>query len=280
MNNNENNKLSKKSIIIIAAVIAIIVLATVAVGIFLSSNEQQNTDNKNGPVAATEITTDKNGNTIIIESTNPSNIIVENTTDQNGEYSGNSSSNNIQNSSSNINHSSSKENSSSSKNNNPSHSNSSSTPKSSSSTGVSSSTNSNLQTSPNTNAVINGSNYNVGDKVRISYYLKSSTKFAAINAQINYDSKVLTIDSDSIKTTNLQGGMVNTDLENTIKFTSIAATAVNDFSEEKLLISCDFTIKSISSSSDVKLNIYELIDNDLLNISSDNYTVTAKVEKI
>lgn len=279
MNNNKNNKLSKKSIIIIVAVIAIIVLATVTVGIFLSSNEQ-NTDNKNGSVAATEITTDKNGNTMIIESTNPSNIIVENTTDQNGEHSENSSSNNIQNSSSNINHSSSKENSSSSKNNNPSNSSTSSTPESSSSTGASSSSNSNPQASPNTNAVINGSNYNVGDKVRISYYLKSSTKFAAINAQINYDSKVLTVDGDSIKTTNLQGGMVNTDLENTIKFTSIAATAVNDFSEEKLLISCDFTIKSISSSSDVKLNIYELIDNDLLNISNDNYTVTAKVEKI
>lgn len=80
----------------------------------MSSNEQ-NTDNKNGFVAATEITTDKNGNTMIIESTNPSNIIVENTTDQNGEHSENSSSNNIQNSSSNINQSSSKENSSSSK---------------------------------------------------------------------------------------------------------------------------------------------------------------------
>ena len=62
---------------------------------------------------------------------------------------------------------------------------------------------------------------------------------------------------------------------------AVTAVAVNDFSTEKLLISCDFKVKKITDNpSDIALQIEEMLDNDLNNISSDNYTIRTELAKI
>jgi len=276
MDNNGNSKFSKKTMIIIV-VAAVIVIAAIITIIAMPKNSEGNNPQA---VTATEIATNDKGETIIIESTSPANVSSEASSNKSSSSSQISSSVTDNNSSNSNDSSSSPSNSAVSSNTGVNSSNNSDTGSSSSNTGASSTTNTTVANTPSTNAVINGSNYNVGDTVRISYYLTCSTKFTAIDAVINYDSSVLTIDSNSVKMPNLQGGMANPNTENQLTFLAAAATAANDFSSEKLLISCDFTIASQTTSSDVKLNINELLDNDLLNIADSNYTVTAKVEKV
>ena len=121
--------------------------------------------------------------------------------------------------------------------------------------------------------------FKAGDTVTVSYYLTCPTKFTAIDAYIAYDSSVMTPVKDSVSTPNIQGGMCNADAKDKVSFLSASATAVNDFSSEKLLISCNFKINKSTSESKISLNINEMLDNDILNIPDSTYTVTAKIEK-
>lgn len=180
------------------------------------------------------------------------------------------------NNSSKVDSSSSSSGNSSSDSNNNSSSNSSTNSSSSSS---SSSTGNSSTTNGDAKATINGSSYNVGDKIRVSYYMQSSVKFCGIQCDINYNSDVLALDDSSVVMENLAGPMCNTEIENQIKFLSSAATAVNDFSTEKLLFSCEYEVVG-ATTSDVTLNVVDILDNDVLSIPSDKYSITAKVEKI
>ena len=119
----------------------------------------------------------------------------------------------------------------------------------------------------------------MGDKIRVSYYLQSPVKFCGIQCSVNYNSEVLKADSSAVVMDNLAGAMCNPELDNEIRFLSSAATAVNDFSKEKLLFSCEFEVLA-ATTSDVTLNVSSILDNDIQGIPSDKYTITAKIEKV
>lgn len=219
--------------------------ATLISGAENSKNTSSDTDNKKNNTNSQSSSLNKN---------NSSSDKSNNSNNSSSSTAGNNSSSNSSNNSSNSTSSGSTNNSSSSTTNTPS-------------------------TDGNTNATINGSSYNVGDKIKVSYYLKSSVKFCGIQCDVNYDSKILNLDSSSIDMSNLAGAMSNPDNHNQIRFLSSAATAVNDFTKEKLLFSCEFEVLK-SSSSDVTINVVDILDNDVLSIPSENYTITSKVEKL
>ena len=297
MNNNRDSKASKKNIIIIAAVAAVVIIGA-AVGIAVAFNNSGGGGNLSQSEIATEITTDENGKTVVIQknkgnsSDNSSGL---------GSQSGDSSSstsngNNFSNSgtgssggsasssggSSNTGGSASDQNSNENKNSSSSsesksdNSSSSSKPKSDNSSG--SSSNGTGKDSGGT-VVINKDKFKAGETVTVSYYLTCPTKFTAIDAYITYDSSVMMPVKDSISMPNIQGSMYNADTKGKILFLSASAAAVNDFSREKLLISCKFKINKSTSKSKINLNISEILDNDVLNIPDSTYTVTAKIEK-
>lgn len=129
--------------------------------------------------------------------------------------------------------------------------------------------------------IIDGTKYQIGDKIKVSYYLTLPIKFTGINASVNYDSKVLGIVEETTEMPNLSNAMNNDQLNNEMRFTAVSARAVNDFSNEKLLVSCVFEIKNNSTtSSEINLNIVELLDDDVQNISGDNYSIRAEVSKV
>ena len=286
MNNNRESKASKKNIIIIAAVAAVVIIGA-AVGIAVAFNNSNGGGNLSQSEIATEITTDENGKTVVIQK-NKGNS--SDNSSGSGSQSGDSSSstsngNNFSNSgtgssggsasssdgSSNISSSASDQNSNENKN-----SSSSSKPKSDNSSG--SGSNGAVKDSGGT-VVINKDKFKAGETVTVSYYLTCPTKFTAIDAYITYDSSVMTPVKDSISMPNIQGSMYNADTKGKILFLSASAAAVNDFSREKLLISCKFKINKSTSKSKINLNISEILDNDVLNIPDSTYTVTAKIEK-
>lgn len=129
------------------------------------------------------------------------------------------------------------------------------------------------------NADINAGAYKVGDKIKVSYYLQSNVKFCGIQCNINYDSTALKLNSDSIDMSKLAGPMCNPDAENQIRFLSSAASAVNDFTKEKLLFSCEFEVIK-TTNGDVTINVVDILDDNVLSISNDQYKITAKVEKL
>lgn len=129
------------------------------------------------------------------------------------------------------------------------------------------------------NADINAGAYKVGDKIKVSYYLQSNIKFCGIQCDINYDSSALKIDTESIDMSKLSGPMCNPAPENQIRFLASAATAVNDFTKEKLLFSCEFEVLK-TTDGDVTINVVDILDDNVLSIPSDQYKITAKVEKV
>ena len=127
---------------------------------------------------------------------------------------------------------------------------------------------------------INGTDFKVGDTVRVSFYMQCNTKFTGVDLTINYDGKTLSA-MDNVDVPNVAGPESNIGLENRVRMIAVAAVAVNDFSSEKLLISCDFKVKRISDNpTDIALQIEEMLDNDLNNIPPENYTIRTEVAKI
>ena len=308
MNNNRESKASKKNIIIIAAVAAVAVICA-AVGIAVAFNNSNGGGNLSQSEIATEITTDENGKTVVIQknkgnsSDNSSGSGSQSGDSSSSNSDGNNSSNpgvssssssasnsdgrsNTSSSGSNQNANDNKNSSSSSESKSDS-SSSSSKPKSDSSSSSSKPKSDNSSGSGSNGTgkdsggtvVINKDKFKAGETVTVSYYLTCPTKFTAIDAYITYDSSVMTPVKDSISMPNIQGSMYNADTKGKILFLSASAAAVNDFSREKLLISCKFKINKSTSKSKINLNISEILDNDVLNIPDSTYTVTAKIEK-
>ena len=319
MNNNRDSKASKKNIIIIAVIAAVVVICAI-VGIVVAVNNSGGGGNLSQSEIATEITTDENGKTVVIQknkgnssdnssgsgsqsgdssssTSNGNNFSNSGTGSSGGSASSSDGSSNTggsasdQNANENKNSSSSSEsksdsssssskpksdNSSSSSESKSDSSSSSSKPKSDNSSG--SGSNGAVKDSGGT-VVINKEKFKAGETVTVSYYLTCPTKFTAIDAYITYDSSVMTPVKDSISMPNIQGSMYNVDTKGKILFLSASAAAVNDFSREKLLISCKFKINKSTSKSKINLNISEILDNDVLNIPDSTYTVTAKIEK-
>lgn len=310
---------SKKVLITTVVAIAVVIIVCIIVGVVVvknSTTQDKAVKTEVGTTADGEVVvmqgTDPNG--VIIENgTHPDGTLVEVATESNGELATSAdgsyvinypsdNANSESDSSKSENKNTSSKNNSSSKNESKTDSSSSKTGNSSSSTSKtenSSSSNSSSKTENNNSsnsttnsssnetqqngssvAVVNGTEYKVGDKIRVSYYLQSSVKFSGVYADINYDGTVIKIDNESLNMPNLTGAMGNPDLENKVTFTAVSARAVNDFTSEKLLVSCDFVVQKTSQSSDVTINIIELLDDNVANISSENYTVTTKIEKI
>lgn len=308
-NGNKNNRIVKKVVLI-----GVIVLIAVAVFLAVVGILKRTQGTENGVVVNTEVGTSPNGEVIVMQGTNPDGVIIENgtypdgtrvevATEKNGEiatsadgsyvinyptYSGqtnDSDSESDGNKSSTSN--SSKNNSTSSKQDSSSSKNDSSKPSSNSSqisSDTDNSSESSSQTSSNTGstvAIINGTQYNVGDKIKVSFYMTSSIKFTAVNAHINYDENILTVDEESLNFGSLAGAMGNAGIEGEVRITAVNATAVNDFSKEKLFSSCVFEIKSTNTSaSNVTINILELLDDNVNNISNDKYSIRAVIEKV
>lgn len=279
---------NKKTKIIIAVIIGalIVVGATIATIAIASSSYKNNTTTS----TQTEITTDAEGNTTVEQGTTSAGTSDESTQVESATTANSSSSNSSGNSgssnsssSSNTANSSSSANSSNESSSNNSASSSSSSSSNSSSSGSTGDSSNNANTAPSingdANADINVSSYKAGDKIKVSYYLKSEVNFCGIQCDVNYDSSVLKVDSSSVDISNLAGAMSNPDAENKIKFLASAATAVNDFTKEKLLFSCEFEVLK-TASSDVTINIIDILDNDVLSIPSEKYTITSKVEKL
>ena len=110
--------------------------------------------------------------------------------------------------------------------------------------------------------------------------MQCDTRFTGVDLTVNYDGKVLTA-LDNVEAPNVASPESNIALENRVRMIAVAAVAVNDFSSEKLLVSCDFKVRKISDNpSEIALQIEEMLDNDLANISSDSYTIRTEVAKI
>ena len=292
MNNNRESKASKKNIIIIAVIAAVVIIGAI-VGIVVAVNNSGGGGNSGQSEIATEITTDENGKTVVIQknkgnsSDNSSGSGSQSGDGSSSNSSGNNSSNpGASSSSSSASNSDGSSNTSSSgsnqnANDNKNSSSSSSKPKSDNSSSSSSSGSDDNGTGKDQGdtIVVSEDKFKAGDTVTVSYYLTCPTKFTAIDAYIAYDSSVMTPVKDSVSTPNIQGGMCNADAKDKVSFLSASATAVNDFSSEKLLISCNFKINKSTSESKISLNINEMLDNDILNIPDSTYTVTAKIEK-
>ncbi len=215
---------------------------------------------------------------------------TQNSSDKNNNQSNSGASSNQSNSQSNTSNSSANNTQDSTKpnssqgnttkpNNSSSNTEQATTNNSSSNNNSSSSTATPPTTNGDANVDINASAYKVGDKIKVSYYLQSDVNFCGIQCNVNYDSTALKLDTDSIDMSNLAGPMCNPDPENQIRFLSSAATAVNDFTKEKLLFSCEFEVIK-TTNGDVTINVVDILDNDVLSIPNDQYTITAKVEKL
>ena len=127
---------------------------------------------------------------------------------------------------------------------------------------------------------INGTDFKVGDTLRVSFYMQCDTKFTGVDLTVNYDSGILSA-IDNVEAPNVVSPESNVSLANRVRMIAVAAVAVNDFSTEKLLVSCDFKVKRITDNpSTIALQIEEMLDNDLNNISSENYTIRTELAKI
>ena len=127
---------------------------------------------------------------------------------------------------------------------------------------------------------INGTDFKVGDTLRVSFYMQCDTKFTGVDLTVNYDSGILSA-LDNVEAPNVVSPESNVSLANRVRMIAVAAVAVNDFSTEKLLVSCDFKVKRITDNpSTVALQIEEMLDNDLNNISSENYTIKTEISKL
>ncbi|MEE1055884.1 MAG: hypothetical protein UH239_01365 [Acutalibacteraceae bacterium] len=318
MNNTENNgnqkdKITKKVVLIGVIILIVIALFLAVVGIL---NRTQGTEND--VVVNTEVGTTPDGEVVVVQGTNPDGVIIENgtypdgtqvevATQENGEpatsadgsyvinypaYSGqtnnsnsqsavdnSSTSDNSKNDNSVSDSDSSKQDSSNSKNDSSKPSSSSS--QVSSNVGNSESSSQTSSNTGSTTAIINGTQYNIGDKIKVSFYMTSSVKFSAVNAHINYDENILDVDEESLNLDSLAGAMGNAGIEGEVRITAVNATAVNDFSKEKLFSSCVFEIKNTNTSaSNITLNVLELLDDNVNNISNDKYSIRAVIEKV
>ena len=224
------------------------------------STHNSNEDNNNTSSGSSNSKSDVSSSSTVAGSSQGNTANSNGTSSSSGSTDGNSASSNIQ---------SDNQSSSSQTGNTVSSSSSSST---SSTTG---------DVPGSSSVTINGSSYNVGDRVKVTYYMESSVKFAALDCEVNYDGTVLKLDKDSIEISNLANVMSNAEEENMVAFICASATAVNDFSEKKEFFTCEFEIqKSNTVSANVVINVVEMLDNDIMNISSDKYAITSNVEKV
>lgn len=307
MNNTENNenqkdKTTKKVVLI--GVVALIVIAVIlaVVGVL---NRTQGT--KNDVIVNTEVGTTPDGEIVVIQGTNPDGVIIENgtypdgtqveiTTEENGElatsadgsyvinypsYSGQTDNSNSQSAVDNSKNGNSVSDDTANSKNDSSKISSSSSQASSNTDGNSEGSSQTSSNTGSTSAIINGTQYNVGDKIKVSFYMTSSIKFSAANVHINYDKNILAVDEESLNFGSLAGAMGNAGIEGEVRITSVNATAVNDFSKEKFFSSCIFEIKNTNTSaSNITLNVLELLDDDVNNISNDKYSIRAVIEKV
>lgn len=172
--------------------------------------------------------------------------------------------------------------SSSSANNNASSKQSSSSNSNNSSSGSSTSS----KPSSGKTVNINGTAFSVGDKITVNVYFKEPAKtMQAIDASLFYKDDVLEYVKDSCKFPVMGNAVVNDEkLKNEILFNNATAVGFLDFSNEGILISCQFTVKDTgATSTDVTFSVNKALrdpDNSTTfeQLTEDDYSVRIEVK--
>lgn len=130
---------------------------------------------------------------------------------------------------------------------------------------------------------INGNKYNVGDKIKVDVMFTESKKtMLAINAGFYFDSDLLAYVDDSLEFPNLGSALPNTNLEDRLIFNASGIKPF-DFSTEKLLVSCTFTVlDSNITSGTIDFKIAQILrskgDNDFDDIPESEYKVSVTLK--
>lgn len=125
---------------------------------------------------------------------------------------------------------------------------------------------------------INGQDFAVGDTITYTANLKCDKALSGVTATVTYDDASLELDTESVNIPNL--GMLaiaNTENAGKVSFIGIDAVKGFDFAEDKLLVSMTLKVKDGATDNDIKLEITEITDTDMNNVTADGYTVTESV---
>ena len=108
-------------------------------------------------------------------------------------------------------------------------------------------------------ATVNGQEVNVGEKVRLTYYVSSDSKWQDFQGYVTYDSTGLRLENFALPntTTNV---MTNTSKEGYLYYLGTSYSDLFDFTSEKIFLTADFTVLK-TGTYNVE-NIWEVIDDE------------------
>ena len=110
---------------------------------------------------------------------------------------------------------------------------------------------------PTNTATVNGQKANIGDKVAITYYVKSDVKWEDFQGTITYDSTGVKLDKFTMPNTST-GVMYNTEEKGIIYYSGSSFLYPYDFTTEKVFFIADFTV--ISAGDFNVVNNWQIID--------------------
>ena len=108
-------------------------------------------------------------------------------------------------------------------------------------------------------ATVNGQEVNVGEKVKLTYYVSSDLKWQDFQGYVTYDSTGLRLENFALPntTTNV---MTNTSKEGFLYYIGTSFSDLYDFTSEKVFLTADFTV--LSAGNYTVENIWEVIDDE------------------
>ena len=108
-------------------------------------------------------------------------------------------------------------------------------------------------------ATVNGQEVNVGEKVKLTYYVSSDLKWQDFQGYVTYDSTGLRLENFALPntTTNV---MTNTSKEGYLYYLGTSYSDFFDFTSEKVFLTADFTV--LSAGNYTVENIWEVIDDE------------------
>ena len=108
-------------------------------------------------------------------------------------------------------------------------------------------------------ATVNGQEVNVGEKVKLTYYVSSDSKWQDFQGYVKYDYTGLRLENFALPntTTNV---MTNTSKEGFLYYIGTSFSDLYDFTSEKVFLTADFTV--LSAGNYTVENIWEVIDDE------------------
>ena len=108
-------------------------------------------------------------------------------------------------------------------------------------------------------ATVNGQEVNVGEKVKLTYYVSSDSKWQDFQGYVKYDYTGLRLENFALPntTTNV---MTNTSKEGYLYYLGTSYSDFFDFTSEKVFLTADFTV--LSAGNYTVENIWEVIDDE------------------